>query len=88
MDMGLNGKVAWVTGATGAIGREIALRFAEEGTRVAVSARTPDAVAALAFARAFCNNCSTFATLAFAFVSARCTEGAIPPSPADLRRPL
>ena len=47
MDMGLNGKVAWVTGATGAIGREIALRFAEEGARVAVSARTPDAVAAL-----------------------------------------
>lgn len=48
MDMGLTGKVAWVTGATGAIGREIALRFAEEGARVAVSARTPDAVAALA----------------------------------------
>jgi 3-oxoacyl-[acyl-carrier protein] reductase len=47
MDMGLNGKVAWVTGATGAIGREIALRFAEEGARVAVSARTPDKVAAL-----------------------------------------
>ena len=48
MDMGLNEKVAWVTGATGAIGREIALRFAEEGARVALSARTPDALAALA----------------------------------------
>jgi 3-oxoacyl-[acyl-carrier protein] reductase len=48
MDMGLNGKVAWVTGATGAIGREIALSFAREGAKVAVSARTEDAVAALA----------------------------------------
>jgi len=48
MDLGLNGKVAWVTGATGAIGREIALGFAREGARVAVSARTADAVAALA----------------------------------------
>ena len=47
MDMGLNGKVAWVTGATGAIGREIALGFAREGARVAVSARTPDALTAL-----------------------------------------
>tara|TARA_R110000868_G_scaffold7354_13_gene40078 strand:+ start:640 stop:1392 length:753 start_codon:yes stop_codon:yes gene_type:complete len=47
MDMGLTGKVAWVTGATGAIGREIAIRFAEEGARVAVSARTPEAVTAL-----------------------------------------
>ena len=47
MDMGLNGKVAWVTGATGAIGREIALGFAREGARVAVSARTPEALTAL-----------------------------------------
>ena len=47
MDMGLNGKVAWVTGATGAIGRKIALGFAREGARVAVSARTPDALTAL-----------------------------------------
>ena len=47
MDMGLNGKVAWVTGATGAIGREIALGLAREGARVAVSARTPDALAEL-----------------------------------------
>lgn len=47
MDMGLTGKVVWVTGATGAIGREIALRFAEEGARLALSARTPDALAAL-----------------------------------------
>ena len=47
MDMGLTGKVAWVTGATGAIGREIALSFAREGTRVAVSARTEESVASL-----------------------------------------
>ena len=47
MDMGLNGKVVWVTGATGAIGRQIALGFAREGARVAASARTPDALAAL-----------------------------------------
>lgn len=47
MDMGLNGKVAWVTGATGAIGREIALGFAREGARVAVSARTADALQTL-----------------------------------------
>ena len=47
MDMGLSGKVAWVTGATGAIGREIALGFAREGARVAASARTPDKLAAL-----------------------------------------
>ena len=47
MDMGLTGKVAWVTGATGAIGREIALSFAREGACVAVSARTEEAVASL-----------------------------------------
>ena len=40
MDMGLKGKVAWVTGATGAIGREIALAFAREGAKVAISARS------------------------------------------------
>ena len=47
MDMGLTGKVAWVAGATGAIGREIALSFAREGAGVAVSARTEDAVSSL-----------------------------------------
>ena len=47
MDMELTDKVAWVTGATGAIGREIALGFAREGAKVAVSARSEDALAAL-----------------------------------------
>ena len=47
MDMGLTGKVAWVTGATGAIGREIALGFAQEGAKVAVSARSEDALTSL-----------------------------------------
>lgn len=47
MDMGLNGKTAWVTGATGAIGREIALGLAREGARVAVSARTVEKLDAL-----------------------------------------
>ena len=40
MDMGLKEKVAWVTGATGAIGQEIALAFAREGAKVAISARS------------------------------------------------
>ena len=40
MDMRLKDKVAWVTGATGAIGREIALAFAREGAKVAISARS------------------------------------------------
>jgi NAD(P)-dependent dehydrogenase (short-subunit alcohol dehydrogenase family) len=47
MDMGLDGKTVWVTGATGAIGREIALCFAREGARLAVSARTPEKLDAL-----------------------------------------
>ncbi len=47
MDMGLTDKVAWVTGATGAIGREIAMSFAREGAKVAVSARTEGALLSL-----------------------------------------
>ena len=34
------GKLAWVTGAGSGIGRALALRLAEAGWRVAVSART------------------------------------------------
>ena len=47
MDMGLTDKVVWVTGATGAIGREIALGFAREGAKVAVSARGEEALFSL-----------------------------------------
>ena len=48
MDLGLTGRTAWVTGATGAIGREISLCLAREGAVVAVSARTEADVNALA----------------------------------------
>ena len=48
MDMGLKDKVAWVTGATGAIGREIALAFAREGAKIAISARSESALGKLA----------------------------------------
>jgi 3-oxoacyl-[acyl-carrier protein] reductase len=41
MDLGLNGKVAIVTGGTQGIGRASALRLAAEGARVAVAARDP-----------------------------------------------
>lgn len=47
MDMGSSGKVVWITGATGAIGREIALAFVREGARIAASARTPEKLDAL-----------------------------------------
>ena len=48
MDMELHEKVAWITGATGAIGREIALAFAREGVKVAISARSEAALGKLA----------------------------------------
>ena len=40
MDLGLTNKIVWVTGATGAIGREIAAVSASEGAKVILSART------------------------------------------------
>lgn len=40
MDLGLNGKIALVTGATSGVGREIALTLAAEGARVAVNYRS------------------------------------------------
>ncbi len=40
MDLGLNGQIALVTGATSGVGREIALSFAAEGASVAVNYRS------------------------------------------------
>ncbi|MEM9029093.1 MAG: SDR family NAD(P)-dependent oxidoreductase [Pseudomonadota bacterium] len=40
-------RVAWVTGASSGIGRETAIRLAKLGTRVAVSARSAEALTAL-----------------------------------------
>ena len=42
MELGLKGKVAAITGATEGIGRAAALRFAQEGARVAICARRKD----------------------------------------------
>lgn len=40
-------KVIWITGASTGIGRELALRLAASGAKVAVSARTPGKLAEL-----------------------------------------
>ncbi len=48
MDLGLDGKVALVTGASQGIGHGIARELASEGARVAVSSRTEDKIEAAA----------------------------------------
>lgn len=48
MDLDLGGKVAWITGAAGTIGRATALALARHGVRTALTSRTEASLAALA----------------------------------------
>jgi 3-oxoacyl-[acyl-carrier protein] reductase len=50
VDLGLDGKVALVTGASKGLGHGIAVALAREGARVAVASRSPERVAAAAAA--------------------------------------
>ena len=48
MDLALRGKVAWITGATGAIGRAVARALLAEGVETVLSARNAASLEALA----------------------------------------
>ncbi|MFN2593285.1 MAG: SDR family oxidoreductase [Actinomycetota bacterium] len=48
MDLGLNGKIAWVLGGSSGLGRAGAESLAKEGALVAISARRPDVLSAVA----------------------------------------
>ena len=45
MDLGINGRTALVLGASGGLGRAIAVRLAEEGANVAAAGRSADKLA-------------------------------------------
>lgn len=48
MDLLLQGKTAWVTGAAGALGAAICRRFAEEGANIALSGRNAESLSDVA----------------------------------------
>lgn len=48
VNYGLSGKVAWVVGASGAVGQAVAALLAAEGCRVVISSRRAESLAALA----------------------------------------
>jgi NAD(P)-dependent dehydrogenase (short-subunit alcohol dehydrogenase family) len=48
MDLGINGKVALITGASQGIGAEIAVRLAQEGCKIVLVARRDDALQEIA----------------------------------------
>ena len=52
LGVAMDGKVVWITGASSGIGAEVARELARRGARVAATARSADALAALAAGRA------------------------------------